>query len=225
MYKQLEEYVGSSITYKQMCEVLNLKYYSGGKSKQLQIKDIGRYYELYKVKTKHMIVSKRECVLEKQDKRKDTSGNNAGYRKEYDGYNVEKNRDNDNGVYCIALNENLYIGSTGTTFRKRFQAHIGGKNGQPHTKEMLNNGGLFQELWISDVDDEYIIREVEQMYIDYFMANKYWSIANRMEETVCLSEKKKRYKNKTIKVDERQYELALEILKEHGIMIGGENNE
>lgn len=79
VYDNLIKYIGQSITYRELCEVLDLKYYTGGKSKQLQIEDISRYYELEKIKTKYLITSQRETVIEKQDKRKETLGNNSKY--------------------------------------------------------------------------------------------------------------------------------------------------
>lgn len=79
MYEQLNNYIGEQITYKIICEVTGIKYYSGGKSKQLQIEDIERFYQLEKVKTKYMIVEKREVPLDKEDKRKETLGNNSKY--------------------------------------------------------------------------------------------------------------------------------------------------
>lgn len=35
MYEQLDKYIGEMITYKNMCEICDIKYYSGGKSKHL----------------------------------------------------------------------------------------------------------------------------------------------------------------------------------------------
>lgn len=216
MYKELENYVGDSLTYRKICDICNLKYQKGN-SKISQIKDIQRYFEINKVKTRYNFIRKYDNPLPKDDMRKYTSRDNAGYRKEYRGYLLTENEDNLNGVYAIVNNGEIYVGSTCDSFRSRFQSHINGK--QKHTKEMIQNGGVFQILWVSDIEDEIIIREIEQMYIDYFMANPDWKVINIKEETVCLSEKTK-YKNRTIKVDERQYELALEILHQNGIMIG-----
>lgn len=79
MYDKLDNYIGELISYKVICEETGIKYYSGGKSKQLQLDDVGRFYELEKVKTKYMVVAKREIPIEKEDKRKDTLGNNSKY--------------------------------------------------------------------------------------------------------------------------------------------------
>lgn len=77
MYDKLNNYIGEFLTYKQLCEILELKYYAGGKSKQLQIGDIQRYYELEKIKTKYRIIMKRESVIPKVDRRSETSANNS----------------------------------------------------------------------------------------------------------------------------------------------------
>ena len=44
MYEVLDDYVGKEegLTYKKLCEILDLKYYKGGTSKMAQIKDIER---------------------------------------------------------------------------------------------------------------------------------------------------------------------------------------
>lgn len=197
--------------YKSICEWLGVEP-STGKSKQLHLKDFERYCLYHKEGQKFIIDEVFEEPHEKIDKRKCLLRDNTGYL-------LTKNEDDLIGVYAIAKDNEIYIGSTCDGFRNRFNGHKNGK--QQHTKEMIQDGGVFQILWISDIEDENIIRSIEQMYIDYFMANPDWKVINIKEETVCLSEKTK-YKNKIIKVDERQYELALEILRQNGIMIGGD---
>lgn len=220
--KNVKIYKGQVIkNIREVCEILDMKYSPSGSCMRIIIREFDRYCKYHKDKHSFVI---DEVYLEakppKEDMRKYTSGNNAGYRKYYDGYTISAEDDVLKGVYAIALNNEIYIGSTHTSFRKRFLSHISGSCNQPHTKDILANGGIFQILWKSDIDDEYLIRKVEQEYIDYFMSNPDWKVINRKEETVCLSEKTK-YKNKIIKVDERQYELALQILKDNGIMVGG----
>lgn len=210
---------------REVCEILGMNYSASGSCMRIIIRELDRYCEYHKDGHKFVIDMVYSTVKPpKEDMRKYTSGNNAGYRKYYDGYTIGAEEDGLKGVYAIVLNDQIYIGSTYTTFRKRFSSHKSGSCNQRHTKDMLDNGGTFQILWSSDVDDEYIIREVEQMYIDYLMTNPSLTLVNRREETVCVSERTK-YKNKIIKVDERQYELAIRILTENGIMIGGVRNE
>lgn len=195
--------------YKAICEWLDVKPASGN-TKISHMKDFDRYCKYHKDGNKFVIDEVYDMPLERENNR---------YLIEKE-YIVESQSNRLNGVYTIALDDSLYIGSTISGFRGRFHQHKFGS--QRHTKEMLDKGALFQVLWGSEVEDEYIIREAEQMYIDYFMANKDWNLVNKKEETICLSEKKKKYKNKTIKIDERQYELALQILKDNGIMIEGD---
>lgn len=69
MYDKLDDYIGESLTYKQMCETLGSKYQKGN-GKDSQLKDIQRYYQLEKVKTKYKIIEKYEEPLEKEDNRR-----------------------------------------------------------------------------------------------------------------------------------------------------------
>ena len=197
--------------YKAICEWLGVKPASGN-TKISHMKEFDRYCKYHKEGNKFVIDEVYDEIQEKEDNRKSMLRDNAGYL-------LTEDEDDLIGVYAIANGNAIYVGSTCDSFRNRFNGHKNGK--QQHTKEMIQDGGVFQILWTSDVEDENIIRSIEQMYIDYFMASPYWKVINRKEETVCLSEKTK-YKNKTIKVDERQYELALEILRQNGIIIGGE---
>lgn len=77
MYEQLDKYIGEMVTYKNICEICDIKYYSGGKAKQLQIDDICRFYKIDKIKTKYHIIQKLEEPLTKVDKRSETSANNG----------------------------------------------------------------------------------------------------------------------------------------------------
>lgn len=201
--------------YKAICEWLGVKPASGN-TKISHMKEFDRYCKYHKDGNKFIIDEVYDVPRDKVDRRENNSCRR--YRKEYKGYLPTEYEDGLSGVYAIVNSDEIYVGSTCEGFRSRFRSHTNGK--QEHTKKMLQDGGIFQILWVSDVEDETIIRSVEQMYIDYFMVNPDWKVINRKEETVCLSEKT-RYKNKTIKVDERQYELALEILRQNGIMIGG----
>lgn len=202
--------------YKAICEWLRVKPASGN-TKISHMKEFDRYCTYHKEGNKFVIDEVYDIPMDKVDKRENNGG--RVYRKEYKEYLPTEDEDCLNGVYAIAKDNEIYIGSTCDSFRSRFKGHKTGK--QEHTKRMIQDGGVFQILWISDVEDENIIRSVEQMYIDYFMASPDWKVINRKEETVCLSEKTK-HKNKIIKVDERQYELALEILRQNGIIIGGD---
>lgn len=70
MYEELSEYINRLVTYKEMCEITHMKYYTGGKAKKLQIEDIERFYRLEKVKTKYKVIEKYAEPLEKEDNRK-----------------------------------------------------------------------------------------------------------------------------------------------------------
>ena len=118
MYKELENLIGESITYKQICELTGIKYYTVGKSKKLQIEDIERYYKLKKVKTKYNIIEKYEKPLEKIDNR--CNGNNTKYGDDIETIVLYKLQNEESDVYectisqalllCNLINKNYNIG-------------------------------------------------------------------------------------------------------------------
>lgn len=76
MYDKLNNYIESSVSYKQLCEILELKYQKGN-GKEAQLKDIKRYYNIDKIKTKYHILNKYAIPLDKEDGRSETSANNS----------------------------------------------------------------------------------------------------------------------------------------------------
>lgn len=76
MYEQLDNYIGELISYKSICEETGIKYQKGN-GKDSQLKDIQRYYQLEKVKTKFRVIEKYEAPLEKEDGRSETSAENG----------------------------------------------------------------------------------------------------------------------------------------------------
>lgn len=65
---RLDEYIGQEIGYKQITDILELKYYKG-KSKDAQLKLIQQYYRLEKVNRKYKIVEKYEKPIPLVDNR------------------------------------------------------------------------------------------------------------------------------------------------------------
>ncbi|MGL5328696.1 MAG: hypothetical protein ACRDD7_05460, partial [Peptostreptococcaceae bacterium] len=67
--KLLENYIGDTVTYKQLTELLQIKYYKGGDSKTRQLNEIQSYYRLEKIKTKYLIVEKYDTPIPITDNR------------------------------------------------------------------------------------------------------------------------------------------------------------
>lgn len=85
-----------------------------------------------------------------------------------------------------------------------------------YTKELLNNGGVFEILESMNDCSEKEIRLREQYYIDrYNENNNYILINNRYE--VCYNGKKKHFAK--IKIEDKYLDLATKLLNENGIEI------
>lgn len=69
--------IGQEYSYKKMCNLLGQKYYSGGKSKQLQLKDWERFVDMEKIGTKYKIIR----IKEVPDKKIDGRGKSEGSRR------------------------------------------------------------------------------------------------------------------------------------------------
>jgi hypothetical protein len=106
-------------------------------------------------------------------------------------------------VYRIIKDNQVYIGSTTNGFRKRFIQHTHETNKLPITKEMLDNGAIFEIVWIAlNNEDTKYIREMEKYYIKYYKEKNYIVINKRNF--------KDKIKYKTIKIKEDNYKLAMQ---------------
>lgn len=65
----LDDYIGQEITYKQITDILNIKYHKGGNSIVKQLKEIECYYELAKINRKYKIISKHDEPVQYTDNR------------------------------------------------------------------------------------------------------------------------------------------------------------
>lgn len=66
---RLDSYIGNEIGYKAITDLLEIKYYKGGTSKEKQLSTIQLYYQIEKVKSKYLIVSKHDIPLQPTDNR------------------------------------------------------------------------------------------------------------------------------------------------------------
>jgi hypothetical protein len=130
----------------------------------------------------------------------------------------------------------IYIGSTIVGFRDRFQSHYYGydKN-MEHTYELLHQGATLNILYdMTGIDDEVLLRQVEDEYIQYFINNTDYNVINKKENAYSLTEKKSKVKkNKTIKmkqnkkikyktlkikIPEYKYDEAMQLLIDNGFI-------
>lgn len=198
--------------YKVLCRLLGQKIKEGN-SKKYQLENFKRYFTWEKVGQKFVIVDIHNPPLEKIDLRK--LGNNTGHYKTYNGtYNVDAKYNHAKGVYKIQLDNDVYIGSTIMGFRKRYIDHSENyQNMMDHTQRLLQNGGVFEILWIApDNSSENDIRQKEQEYINQYKENEKLHI-NKKPQVIIPVHKNKNPKFKKLFIDSRNYNFVIELLK------------
>lgn len=199
--------------YKVLCRLLGQET-TTGKAKQYQLKNFERYFAWEKAGQKFTIVDIYDTPLEKIDLRK--LGNNTGHYKTYNGtYNVDAKYNHAKGVYKIQLDNDVYIGSTIMGFRKRYIDHSENyQNMMDHTQRLLQNGGVFEILWIApDNTSENDIRQKEQEYINQYKENEKLHIINKKPQVIIPVHKNKKTKFKKLFIDSRNYNFVIELLK------------
>lgn len=211
----MDLYIGRVFkNYKIICEWLGVKP-TKGKGRQYHIREFERYCKYHTEGQKYIIDEVYKKPLPKVDGRvNNKGGNNIKY--DWSSFKIKKQDADKCGVYKITKDNKIYIGSTIVSFKERFKQHLYGC--QETTSGLLHDGWIFEILYISNTNDEICIREKEQYYINKYLADENWIIINLKEEASCVKTKQK-FKHKVIKVDERQYDLALNTLKENGILI------
>lgn len=103
------------------------------------------------------------------------------------------------GVYKIQKDNNVYIGSTNATFKKRLYGH---KYSNTQAYQLLLSGGEFSIIYnATELDTEETIRNKEQVFIDEYLKNGF-NLLNVVEKTYVLSQKYKKVSTKTLIVKE-----------------------
>ena len=175
--------------YKELCNILDIKVTTDN-AKKSQKTDLLQYCQYHKEGNKFIIDSIYSTMKPKEDKRQYAI--HSKYKKEF---NIDHKLKYHKGIYYIIDKYmNLYIGSTISSFRKRFNSHITRKyknsNNRLKTYDLLhNNNGTFNILYdMNNIEDEELIRMVEQEYIKYFKDNYKYNIINVFE---VITEQKK----------------------------------
>lgn len=193
--------------YKELCIILGTDI-KKGKSRELHLKDFERYFLWDKLGHKFIIKE----IFNIPKKKIDFRGNNN--TKIFHNLLIEKQHEHRQGVYKITLDNSIYIGSTKSSFRRRFCGHRSKEN-TLETREMLDNGAIFEVIEFCDGLSEFEIRTKEGEYIDYYINETDYNVVN--SRSVYRSKKKS--KMKYIKVKNKDYEKAIKILEEKSIMI------
>lgn len=217
-----ELYKGQVVkNYRELCKILNIKQ-TGGSAKKSQMKELARFVKYHKDGNKIIIDEIYKEPLEKINGRieaiKLRAKNNSDW-KIYDNLNIEPEKMLNYGIYKITLNNDIYIGSTIKSFRKRFQQHNRGKDKlMKHTYELLQNGGVFEILHdMTGIEDEELIRMVEDEAIKEYLLNPNWNIINRKPGAKSYNRTYKK-KKKVIRIDEDKLYEAIQLLAKHGLI-------
>lgn len=201
--------------YKELIALLGEEVKSGN-AKIRQIKDLEQYCQYHKEGNKFIIekIYKNPIVRNLGL----TIGRVNGNWKEYNQFKVDYNNRENIGVYYILKDKDIYIGSTINGFRTRFKEHYHGYDERmQHTYKLLQNGGEFFILHdMQGIEDEALVRMVENEYIQYFINKTAYSVINKKEKAYSITEKKLKYKS--IKIREGKYEQAIQLLMDNGLL-------
>ncbi len=199
--------------YKELCIILDVEP-TKGKGRQFHIREFERYCSYHKDGNKFIIDEVFTDPKPKIDNRKNNnSGNNNKYFKQY---KVNGKHNKKSGVYIISLDNKVYIGSTMAGLRKRFLQHLDKYNNLP-TKEMLENDGTFEALWISENNEnEDFVRNMENYYIDLYKKNNKFVVVN--EKPAWSYTRKERIEYLNIKVKKENFNKVKELLSKYDLL-------
>lgn len=206
--------------YKELCKLLDWNV-SSGNTKKAQFKELDRYCLYHKNGNKFIIDKIFEEPRDKQDLRNKYGIDNNGW-KDYEQFKISYEEKDNIGIYYIVKDNDIYIGSTIVGFRDRFRNHYYGYEPlMKHTYEMLQNGGEFHILYnMTGIEDEVLIRQIEDEYINYFKNYTNYNIINKIDKAWSSRKKnevKIKYKTIRIKVLEYDYDKVIQFLIEHGL--------
>ena len=207
--------------YKILCEFLGEKI-KGGSSKTKQLKEWECYFDFKKRNNQSieiLRVFKPQTVVKNFKKLKDIKKRKSNRHKTLIAkfFKCKKSLYDMPGVYIIQLNNDVYIGST-IKFWRRFNEHRRETNDLP-TLQLMKDGATFTPLWIYDkqegeklTDEEIeIIRKKEVEYINKYIQEGKYNVLNVQRGI------KKNFKS--IKVSEKDYNKAIDLLKKEKIYI------
>jgi len=203
---------------KEICAKTGIEYKDNNNGRKAIIKQIERFYLLERNGNGYWIKEKYDVPKDKIDNRKNNSGHHR--KKYYSNFNISEENENKIGIYTIILDKKIYIGSTIVSFRHRFKEHIKFNNSLP-TKYMLENDAKFSILEICDGLDEPMIREIENQYIQEYKDEENWNVVNKRDAwsiRKIFKVKKIKMKYKTIKIKQDNYEDAIKLLINNGLI-------
>lgn len=211
---------GGWITYKQMCECLNIPYLTSN-SKVKQLNELKAICEIEKEGTKYRIteVHPKKTIIKK--------------------FNVKCENRQKSGIYKIYNKQYIYIGQT-NNFLHRYSSHMY-KNKNSIPRKILMNDGYFEIIEFEDDLEKRIERE--KQYIKKYSHDKYLICLNKnFNDNTYIQHKTTQYKAKPkiivhkpklcnpkpkpkpksstkIKIYKEDFDTVIKLLKEHGIEV------
>lgn len=205
-------------SYRSLCSFLDEEI-KAGNSKKSQIKEWERFFKFHKDGNKFIIDEVYNEPKEKEDGRK---GRISSTYYNISSFNVPYEQKNNHGIYKIVLDNSIYIGSTINNFRKRFLQHYKYNKDMPETRELLENGGVFEVIHdMTNITDELLIRMLEEEFIKYYMELEDYIVVNKRDKTYSLystNSEKTKYKTIRIKVKKDEYWNTLMELNKLGLI-------
>ena len=148
---------------------------SNNMSKSEIIEELNKIIDDYSKDPKWKIVNKRSGINIERVK---AIGKVKRIPIDCDNFYVDELQENSKGIYKITLDNKIYIGSTVKSFKIRYIQHCSRFNKLP-TREMLQQGGIFEVLEVCDGMEEPEIREMENKWIARYINDEEWEIMNK----------------------------------------------
>ena len=200
----------SELNYRELTNFLELPYLRGN-SKDKQLNELSKICKIEKNKTKYKITEIYDEIIDDNRRKSHFS----------ELTNISKEDEHKSGVYKIQLDNDIYIGQT-NDFKRRFYQHYYGQNIRykgfgADTGKLLRNGGSFEVLEFEDNIEQRLLKE--NYWVQYYSQNGY-NILNTEKLLSNKNSRQKRNKSKTkcIKVLAKNYNEAIQLLKDKGLL-------
>ena len=200
----------SELNYRELTNFLELPYLRGY-SKDKQLNELSKICKIEKNKTRYKITEIYDEIIDDNRRKSHFS----------ELTNISKEDEHKSGVYKIQLDNDIYIGQT-NDFKRRFYQHYYGQNIRykgfgADTEKLLRNGGSFEVLEFEDNAEQRLLKE--NYWVQYYSQNGY----NILNTEKLLSNKNSRQKRnkpntKCIKVLAKNYNEAIQLLKDKGLL-------
>ena len=200
----------SELNYRELTNFLELPYLRGY-SKDKQLNELSKICKIEKNKTRYKITEIYDEIIDDNRRKSHFS----------ELTNISKENEHKAGIYKIQLDNDIYIGQT-NDLKRRFYQHYYGQNIRykgfgADTEKLLRNGGSFEVLEFEDNVEQRLLKE--NYWVQYYSQNGY----NILNTEKLLSNKNSRQKRnkpntKCIKVLAKNYNEAIQLLKDKGLL-------